>query len=134
MGRPKKPRPSLALFPGRPTPERAWQLVERYPIGSRFAKETIKSRGREYGPYWFVRFTSNGKTVRRYVGDEAKKQEIELAWEVVEAELAAAESSPEVRRLRELEMKAKAPGAPGKRLARTKGTVDVPIRGVVGPK
>lgn len=117
----------MDLFPGPPTRERAWELVERFPIGSRFAEEMIKSRGREYGPYWFVRFTSNGKTVRRYVGDKAKKREIELAWEVVGAELEAAEQHPDVKRLRALEAKA------GKRLARTTAAVvDVPIMGSIG--
>jgi hypothetical protein len=119
---------TLPLF-ARPTSDEAWKLVQRVPLGSRLAKEPRKSKGRRY-EYWFAHVKQGkGRPKRVYVGDEDAKRRLELAWAVVGEELAAAERSPEVQRLRRLEARA------GK-LARTAAAniVEVPMRGVAGPK
>ncbi|MGH7604567.1 MAG: hypothetical protein ACRENK_11300 [Gemmatimonadaceae bacterium] len=112
MGRPKNPRPSLALFPERrPSHDRAFALVERIPIGSRLRLHMVK----ENGPYWYAHTpVRNGKpSKKRYVGSDQKKHELEQAWEIVAGKLAEAtakvETLPQVRALRDLEMLAGRP-------------------------
>lgn len=79
-----------------------------------------------HGPYWVIYAPrSAGKPRQRFVGSDEKKREIEAAWELVTAELAAAEETPAVRALRELEALA----GRGPRLAR--GAVEAP-RAVAG--
>lgn len=114
MPRTKKRLPTLSLFGERPTRERAWELVEKFPLDSTISAEYQTIRGKKYGPYYRVRV---GRERKVNVGPAAKR-ELELAWDVVRDELAAAESTPEVRRLRELEKRA------GK-LARTSVTVPI---------
>lgn len=90
------------------------------PIGARLVAEYRTVNGHRAGPYYCARFSVEGQAKAVYVGSKQKKRELELAWEVVGEELAAAEASPAVRRLRELEARA------GK-LARTSAVIDVPI-------
>jgi hypothetical protein len=116
---------SLELFPGerRPSSKEAWEIVERFPVGCRLAQETSQSHGGRYknGPYWFAYVRQgHGRPLRIYVGTDARKRRIELAWEIVSEELAEAANTPAVKRLRAMEARA------GK-LARTSATVDVPI-------
>jgi len=112
---------TLPLFGERPSSGEAWALVDRVPIGARLCKQNV-TRGRYRTKYWFAYVAQgHGKPKRIYVGTDANKRELELAWQVVSAELEAAEASPEVRKLRELEKRA------GK-LARTSpSTAEVPI-------
>jgi hypothetical protein len=116
-------------------------LVAKYPLGSRFHKYrrscggSCCKRGPTHGPYWFARAPQiNGKRGKSvYVGGDGKKREIELAWELVSAELAAlqtiAEATPVLRQLRELQaiagVKKSIPRAPA-------GVVDVPILSLGG--
>lgn len=109
MGRSKTPRSSLALFP-KPTRERAFELVARFPLGSRFYQRMRKCLGPcckaspSHGPYWVLEAPRPaGKPRHRYVGSDEKKREIEAAWALVSAELAVAEASPAVQELRQLE-------------------------------
>ncbi|MGH7605233.1 MAG: hypothetical protein ACRENK_14720 [Gemmatimonadaceae bacterium] len=113
MGRPRTARPSLPLFP-KPTRERAFELVRRFPLGSHFSQVFKKCQGAcckdgaSHGPYWMVDVPrSAGKPRKRHVGTEEKKREIEAAWQLVSAELANAkaktEALPQIRELRRLE-------------------------------
>jgi hypothetical protein len=109
MARLKRPRSSLALFP-QPTRERAYELVARFPIGSRFSQRFNKCNGAccksgpSHGPYWVVDAPrSAGKPRQRYVGSDERKREIEAAWALISAEIANVEASPAVQELRRLE-------------------------------
>jgi hypothetical protein len=104
-------RPSLALFPEtRPTSARAWELVERVPLGAAILAQWKKGAGgKKIGPYYCARFTVDGRQKTVYLGSEAARRELELAWQIVAEEIAAARQaaeSPELVRVRELEARA----------------------------
>ena len=111
----KNPAPSLTLGEWAkvppPTRERAFELVKRIPLGTPLRKRlnacggSCCKRGPTHGPYWFARISDRAdrRGGTRYVGSDESKRELELAWELVAAELAAREDDPGVRRLRELE-------------------------------
>ena len=121
---PKKP-PQLPLaLPV--TRARAWELVAKFPIGSRLYGQYRTTKGKKYGPYYTVAYMAGGEEKQVYLGSESNKRELEAAWELVGSELAAAEQSPEVRRLRELEARAG--------LARTRAVVSLPKEVATGSR
>jgi hypothetical protein len=146
MPRAKNPPPSLPLFGERPTRERAWELVERYPIGSRLALKRKRCAGAccrrkgsvGHGPYWyaFFRAAPGARESERYIGGEAKKAEVVASWAVVSEELEAAQRaalSPALERARELE--ARAHGAARKvRRATDRRVATIPILAIGGHK
>jgi hypothetical protein len=112
MGRPRKAAPSLTLFGERLSREEAFELVERFPLRARIRREKVfeSKNGVKYGPYlrWFALWAENGKRLKRYIRDEDKPR-VELAHEIVRAELEAAEraaQTPQLQRLRELQRRA----------------------------
>lgn len=89
---------SLPLFGGEKlTLERALVLAKKYPYRCGFKKK----RGGGKALYWVARTpaAAGGRDV--YVGSDETKRQIELAWELVRAELAQveAEAAPAVREL-----------------------------------
>jgi hypothetical protein len=86
--------PSLSLF-SIPTPERAWELVARFPLGGRLDQHAKSVAGL---PYYRVCYGRR----KVWLGDDAKRKELEAAWRIVAAEIAAA--TP--RELAELEKRA----------------------------
>lgn len=148
MARPKNKAPSLPLFSEPMTSERAWTIVERIPVDVTVTSERQKCAGAcckakgalGHGPYYFARFRrEDGRTVRRYIGSEAKLAEVREAWRVASAEVEAARAladatmAPEAARARQLEARAQGPQRARKRPARAT-TVDVPILKFGGAK
>lgn len=108
MGRPRKPPPTFPV-----TRERAYELTNRIPIGSRL---TLEARPEDPSKLrWSARTPMrNGERGKHIpVGTDEHKRELEDAWVLVGAELEAAraiaEGAPELRRLRELESLAGGP-------------------------
>lgn len=102
---------TLRLFDEEMTLERALEIAARIPVRAKFrwGKFFTKQGGRQFGPYrkWFAYWRTGGTRVHRYIGDERKKREIELAHALLQRLLdeatAAAAKVPEVKRLRELQ-------------------------------
>jgi len=136
---------TLSLFDERPpTSEQAWRVVERIALCATFCQQRQKCAGAcckrkgalGHGPYWYAVWDDRvtGKSKRRYVGSAENKRRIELAHDVVRAELHAAEAvaaaAPEGRRLRELQQRAGVYRISTRRRAVTLAqTQEVPILG-----
>lgn len=110
-GRPRK-SPQLSLVVP-PTRERAWELVDKFPVNG-----VIREHRRNLAGLTYYRVQYGAKLV--YLGSEEKRQELEHAWRIVRAEVEAARP----RELAELEARA---GLASTRAPRTRG---IPILGV----
>lgn len=108
MGRPKKPPPSLVLFPI--SRERAWELVMEVPRGARIERRYKRCYGKSlrachqcsapdykgHGPYWcaiYRRRQGLGSLEQvRYLTEE-RRMEVLAAWEMLREELDAADQA-----------------------------------------
>lgn len=122
----KTPPPSLPLFGERPTSARAWELVDRAPIGSTLVPQYKKGAGgRKLGPYYVARFYVDGKPRTVYLGSEANVREWQAACVVVGEELEAANRAPAARRAAALEERAR--GGKVKRAKDSRRVASIPI-------
>jgi hypothetical protein len=102
---------TLQLFTEEMTLERALAIAARFPVRAtlRSGKFYRTKAGRRFGPYraWFAYWRAKKATVHRYVGDDRKKREVELAHALLQRLLdeaaAAVAKLPEVAKLRELQ-------------------------------
>jgi len=136
---------TLSLFDERPpTSEEAWRVVERIALCATFCQRRAKCAGAcckrkgalGHGPYWYAVWDDRitGASKQRYVGSAENKRRIELAHEVVRAEIDAAEAVaaavPESKRLRELQQRAGVYRVSARRRGATLAqTQEVPILG-----
>lgn len=112
--RPPRPDRSLNLFGEATTAdemEQAWRVVARFPIGGAWVRSRrTRSSGGGTVTYWALQY---GSARPEYVGNDARRAEVEHCWALVSKEIAAARkkarrslNSPEMRELAQVERRA----------------------------